>query len=233
MGHNDPQHDQEERERLTKLYAEMDESELEDTAYHAGRFNDVARQALKEAIVARGLNIELEADFKRPRAVTVLALLAFVNAAFCLLLAVLTFTRPELVPTGFIARHSPRAPHFQHSPPPHSRHSPPPDFGPDISAVAGYSMVAVLYIVFGVGLWSLQWWARLGLVVSAGALLARWGIGLVTGLFFDPRYPGHVFTSAGAIGLLLSGAILYILTLPEVKRVFTEIPSMPTWPWGW
>jgi hypothetical protein len=98
MEHRDAEHEGD-RERLSKLYAEMDEAELQDTAYHAGRFNDVAREALKEAIAARGLNIEVEDDFKRPRGVTFLALLVFLNAAFCFLVVILAITHPELVRT--------------------------------------------------------------------------------------------------------------------------------------
>jgi len=222
MGHDDPQHGQE-RARLAELYAAMDEAELRDTAYHSGRFNDEARAVLKQAIAARGLSIEIEDDFKRPRSVTILALLAFLNAAFCLLLAILAFTRPELIPT-FIGRHSP---------PPHFRHLPPPQLEHDIVAVSGYSMVAVIYVCLGFGLWSLWWGARLGAMYLAGASLARWGIAVVTTLLFDPRNLGPMFTSVRAIGLLLSGAILYILTEPEVERVFTKIPGVPNWPWGW
>jgi len=222
MGRDDPQHLQD-RQRLAKIYAEMDESELEDTAYHAGRFNDVARQALKEAIAARGLDIKVEADFKRPRSVTILALLAFLNAAFYVLLVVLAFTRPELIPT-FTARHSP---------PPHFRHLPPPQLEYDIVAVAGYSIVAAIYVCLGFALWSLYWGARLAAMYLAGGSLVRWGYGLVTTLLFGTWDLGPAFTTVRPIGLLLSGAILYILTQPEVERVFTKIPGVPNWPWGW
>lgn len=196
----------------------MDESELEDTAYHAGRFNDVARQALKEAIAARGLNIQVEDDFKRPRSVTILALFVFLNAAFCLVLVVLAFTRPELIPTAHIGRHRPS--------PGDLKHGIPPMVLPDLAG-------AVLFTVIGFGLWSLSWWVRWALLVSAGASLAGWAIGLVTTLLFDPRNLGPALASVRPIGLLLNGAILYILIQPEVKRVFGEPPGLPAiWPPG-
>lgn len=218
MGNTDPQHDQD-RERLAKIYAEMDESELEDTAYHAGRFNDVARQALKEAIAARGLNIQVEDDFKRPRSVTILALFVFLNAAFCLLLVVLAFTRPELILTAHIGRHRPS----------------PGDLKYAILSKALFfdSIAAVVFTVIGFGVWSLSWWARWALLFSAGGSLARWGVGLVATLLFDPRNSGPALASVRPIGLLLNGAILYILIQPEVKRVFGEPPGLPgIWPEG-
>ena len=214
MDHSDPQRDQD-RERLRKLYAEMGEGELEDTAYHAGRFNDVAREALKQAIAARGLNIAVEDDFKRPRSVTILALLVFLNAAFCLLLVILACTRPDLIPTAFIGRHRP---------------SP-----EDLKFAAAFmalfdSIAAVLYTVIGFGLWSLRAWARWVLLFSAGASLARWGIGVVTTLVFDPRNLGPAFSSVRPIGLLLNGVVLYLLTQPEVERVFSKPVGILNWP---
>jgi len=223
MGRDDPQHDQEERDRLTKLYAEMDEAELEDTAYHAGRFNDVARGALKEVIAARGLNIQVEDDFKRPRSVTILALLAFLNAAFCLLLVILACTRPELIPT-LIDRHSPSPRHLKYE-----KY----DVDDAIVDVDMEPIFAGTSLCIGFGLLSLQWWARLAAMYLAGLSLVRWGTALFTTLLFDPWNLGRAFTSVRPIGLLLSGAILYILTQPEVKRVFTKIPGVPNWPWGW
>jgi len=213
MSHSDPQHDQD-RERLRKLYAEMGEGELEDTAYHAGRFNAAAREALKEVIAARGLSIQVEDDFKRPRSVTILALLAFFNAAFCLLVVVLALTRPEVMQTAFIARHRLSAEDLKRA------------IG---DMVLFDSIAAAVYIRVGFGLWSLRWWARWALMGSAGASLARWGLALLLTLLFSPTTLGHVLTSVRPIGLLINGTILYLLTDPVVERVFDKPPGILNW----
>ena len=193
----------------------MDESELEDTAYHAGRFNDVAREALKQAIAARGLNIVVEDDFKRPLAVTVLALLVFLDAAFCLLLVILACVRPELILSAFISRHG---------------HSPE-ALKAEVAGIAVFdSIAAVANIVIGFGLWSLRWWARLVLLISSGAGLARWGVALLVTTLFSPTTVGHVLISIKPIGILINAAILCLLTQPEVERVFDKPPGMPNWP---
>jgi hypothetical protein len=214
MEHRDAEHEGD-RDRLSKLYAEMDEAELEDTAYHAGRFNDVAREALKEAIAARGLNIEVEDDFKRPRGVTVLALLVFLNSALCLLVAALAFVRPELIPAVLIGQG-------------HPSHG---DLRYQIGLVVLFDSVgAIVNMVIGFGLWLLRWWARWALLVCAGIFLARWGVGLLLTLLLAPRNLGHALISISPIGLLINAAILWLLTQSEVERAFEKPVGILNWP---
>jgi len=185
----------------------MDDAELEDTAYHAGRFNDVARETLKEAIAARGLDIQLADLYKRPRGVTLLALLVFLNAAFCLLVVILAFTRPELLSTALIAR----------------KRLSPEDWRLQIGYMAFFdSLAAGAFMVIGFGLWSLRNWARWVLLMMAGFALGRWAVGLVLVLIFAPRALGDALMTIRPIGLLINAAIFWCLVQPEVKRAFGE-----------
>ena len=213
MERHDAEHEAD-RERLSKLYAEMDEAELEDTAYHAGRFNDVAREALKEAIAARGLNIEVEDDYKRPRGVTVLALLAFLNAAFCFLVVILAITHPELIRT-FISRRNPSTEEWKIQ----------------IGFMAFFDSIgAVASVVIGFGLWSLRSWARTILLIVTVVSLGRWATGLLLTLLLAPRNLGHALISVRPIGLLINAAILCLLTQPEVEHAFEKPVGILNWP---
>ena len=73
----------------------------------------------------------------------------------------------------------------------------------------GALLIAVAYIVIGLGLWQLKNWARAVTIV----LVSIW---LLLGLIGILRFP----TPWHIVRVLIDGAIVAYLMLPEVKRLF-------------
>ncbi len=73
----------------------------------------------------------------------------------------------------------------------------------------GALVIALAYIVVGLGLWQLKNWARTVTMILVG-------IWLVFGLIGLLRFP----TAWHIVRVLIDGAIVVYLMLPEVKRLF-------------
>jgi hypothetical protein len=73
----------------------------------------------------------------------------------------------------------------------------------------GALVIAAAYIVVGLGLWQLKNWARAVTVILVGIWLFFGLIGLL-------RFP----TPWHVVRILIDGAIVVYLMLPEVKRLF-------------
>jgi hypothetical protein len=73
----------------------------------------------------------------------------------------------------------------------------------------GALMIAVVYVVVGLGLWWLKNWARMATLI----LVTIW---LLFGLVGLLRYP----TAFHIVRVLIDVAILFYLMLPDVKRLF-------------
>lgn len=74
----------------------------------------------------------------------------------------------------------------------------------------GFMIVGVAQIIFGVGLWQLRQWAwALGVALQSFTLLGSLG-GLFTG----------AFTVQSLISIAISGAILFYLLNPRVRKLF-------------
>jgi uncharacterized membrane protein (DUF2068 family) len=75
-----------------------------------------------------------------------------------------------------------------------------------------FMIAGVAQIIFGVGLWQLRGWAwTLGVVIQSLTLLGALG-GLFTG----------AFTVQSAISIVISGAILFYLLSPRVRKLFGQ-----------
>ena len=73
----------------------------------------------------------------------------------------------------------------------------------------GALLIALAYIVVGLGLWQLKNWARTVTIV----LVSLWLVFGLIGLLHSPT-PWHI------VRVLIDGAIVVYLALPDVKRLF-------------
>lgn len=75
-----------------------------------------------------------------------------------------------------------------------------------------FMIAGVAQMIFGVGLWQLRGWAwTLGVVIQSFTLLGALG-GLFTG----------AFTVQSLISIVISGAILFYLLSPRVRKLFGQ-----------
>ncbi len=73
-----------------------------------------------------------------------------------------------------------------------------------------FMIIGIAQIIFGVGLWQLRGWSwTLGVIIESLTLLGALG-GLFTG----------AFTVQSAISIVISGAILFYLLNPRVRKLF-------------
>jgi len=136
---------------------------------------------------------------ERPTGVTILSVLAFIGAGFCvlgalglLLLGGVMASRMTSMPIGMIG-----------------------GIGAAVASVF-FLVLAVVYVVLGVGMWKLQNWARVITIVLIGIGLLFQALGLLGALFhFHP-----ILFFWRAIFAAIDVWIIVYLLKPHVKQAF-------------
>lgn len=139
---------------------------------------------------------------KRPTAITTLALLLlFWGVAHGIQAAVL-FSNPDIGArfTNTYLRHL---------------------FPSDSAHIAGALLAAVFSLVICAGLWFLQSWARLGLLMATGIPLGRGLVAAAATLVTSPSTFSSYFGGAFWFATLVYGAIVLFLMRPNVQHAFT------------
>jgi hypothetical protein len=98
-------------------------------------------------------------------------------------------------------------------------------FPSDRAHIAGALLAAVIAAVFSLvicaGLWFLQNWARLGLLMATGIPLGRGLVAAVATLATNPSAFSAYFGGAFCFATLVYGAIVLYLVQPNVQCAFT------------
>jgi hypothetical protein len=87
---------------------------------------------------------------------------------------------------------------------------------------------AIFGLVLGVGLWTLQGWARWAILIATGVPLARGLVGAVVTLATSPgefkKYYGDGFWFL----MVIYGVIVIYMTRPDIRRAFTLAGNITT-----
>lgn len=138
---------------------------------------------------------------QRPTGVTVLAILSFLGAGCLVILGLLAFAGGALLATML-------------------RSSMPAGLMAGVTSVIGVFclLFAALYVVTGIGLWTLKPWGRILTIILVSLGLLFGVIGLLTGMmhFMIGLVIWRVFWCA------IDVLILWYMFTPEVKRAFGE-----------
>jgi hypothetical protein len=150
---------------------------------------------------------------RRPTGVTVLAILLFLNAAYCICILMIMYLHPPI----WQALAGPRLQQLT------------PNIHTDDGAFAFFVLTieVVVSVVVGYGIWNLSSWARWSMLFLTGIPLGRYLISTCTAFLY---YPSNVVLksalgTASLLWMIACAAVVYYLIQPQVQWAFADSDS--------